>query len=305
MDGVMMRNGDVYGLAVRRTDGTIVACLRQWVSILNYPLLRLPFIRGFPVLLETLYNGISALNKSAAINTTDPKEQITSTQLILSMIIAIIMAAGLFVVAPHFLSVVMHWLNIGGDVEGLSFHLWDGFFKVAIFLGYLWLIARLPEIKAVLAYHGAEHKSIHAFEKADLVSAKTASQMSRLHPRCGTTFLLFVVSLSIIIHAVTIPLILTYMEPIPGIWKHLLTLTIKLFLIIPISAVSYEMIRHAAKVTGSLRKILWQTPGLCLQRITTIEPTLEQLEVAVVALYVALDGDDRQKVQAVPFQQMD
>ncbi|MBQ7738409.1 MAG: DUF1385 domain-containing protein [Desulfovibrionaceae bacterium] len=305
MDGVMMRNGDVYGLAVRRQDSTIVGCLRKWVSILNYPLLRLPFIRGFPVLLETLYNGIGALNQSATISTSDPNEKLSSFQLVISMIVAVVMAAALFVVAPHFLSLVMHWLSIGADVEGLSFHLWDGFFKVSIFLGYLWLIARLPEIKAVLAYHGAEHKSIHAFEKADLVSAETASHMSRLHPRCGTTFLLFVITLSIIVHALAIPIVIYYIDTPVEIWKHLLTLLIKIFLIIPISAVSYELIRHAAKVTCGWQKVLWQTPGLILQKITTIEPNLSQLEVAVVALYLALDADDRQRVQAVPFTETD
>ena len=197
MGGVLMRNANVYGLAVRKADNTIVACSRKWVSVLNYPLLRIPFLRGFPILIETLYNGISALNKSAELQAS-VEEQLSKGQLLLSLGIACIIAVLLFVLAPHLLSLVMFWLQAGGDVEGLSFHLWDGFYKASIFLGYIWMISRLPEIKDVLRFHGAEHKTIHAYEESLTVNAEIASGKSRLHPRCGTTFLLFVISMSIL-----------------------------------------------------------------------------------------------------------
>ncbi|MBQ7586116.1 MAG: DUF1385 domain-containing protein [Desulfovibrionaceae bacterium] len=304
MEGVMMRNGDVYGLAVRRSDNSIQACLRPWVSVLNYAPLRVPFLRGFPILLETLYNGIGALNKSALLIEDASATPLSKWQLILSLIIAIVLAIGLFVLGPHFLALFLFWQEVSGNVEGLSFHFWDGFFKVLIFLGYLWLIARLPEIRAVLAYHGAEHKTIHAFERASLVTAETAQQMSRLHPRCGTTFLLFVIILSIILHALLVPLFLQILVPSTELAKHLWTLGLKIMLIVPISAVAYELIKLAARVPKGFKANLLQAPGLFLQKLTTLEPNLAQLEVAIVALYTALDADDRQDVKPVPFGQV-
>ena len=301
MDGVMMRNGDVYGLAVRRQNGSIVAQRHPWRTILSTPFARIPFLRGFPILLETLYNGIGALNRSALLAEEAGEEKLSNGQLVLSMVVAVFLALALFVLAPHLLSLVMYWLNIGDNVEGLSFHLWDGFFKTCIFLGYIRLISLLPEIQDVLRYHGAEHKTIHAFEKADTVSAETAMGMSRLHPRCGTTFLLFVISISIVLHAILVPFFLMISPPQGELCKHAITLAIKLLLIIPISACAYEIIRGAAKLKHGFFALLLQAPGLFLQKLSTKEPSLSHVEVAVVALYEALDAFDQKKVRVVDF----
>ena len=301
MEGVMMRNGDVYGLAVRRQDGSVVACRRPWRTFFSSPFFKIPFVRGFPVLLETLANGIGALNRPAVLAEAEENEQLSRWQLVLSMIIAVVMACALFLLAPHFLSLLMFWLNAGGNVEGLSFHLWDGFYKVCIFMGYLWLISLLPEIQRVLCYHGAEHKTIHAFEQADEVSVSTVLPMSRLHPRCGTTFLLFVITISIILHAVCVPLLLMLVHPAGELSKHALSLLFKLMLIIPISTLSYELIRFAATLQGGLKARLLQAPGLVLQRLTTKEPDASQVEVAVASLHVALDPEDRHVVDACDY----
>ena len=296
-----MRSGDVYGLAVRRQDGSIVSCRRSWFSFFSHPFFSLPFIRGFPSLVDTLYNGVGALNQSALLAETQESEKLSKWQLILSMAIAVLVAVVLFVLAPHFLSLLMFFLHAGGNVEGLSFHIWDGFFKACIFFGYLWLISLLPEIKRVLCYHGAEHKSIHAFEKADEVTVAVATQMSRFHPRCGTTFLLFVITLSIVLHAACVPPLITLISPTTEILKHLTTILIKVLLIIPISALSYEMIRYAAKhATGFLSSIL-RIPGLLLQRLTTIEPSTEHLEVALVSLHVALPAEQKHRIHPVSY----
>ncbi|MBO4313120.1 MAG: DUF1385 domain-containing protein [Desulfovibrio sp.] len=305
MEGVMMRNADGYGLAVRRADGTIVATRRAWVEILKSPWLRVRGLRGFPVLVETLYNGIGSLNRSVALAGEGEGEDLSRWQTMLSMLLAVVMALALFVVTPHLLSVVMYWLSAGGDVDGLSFHLWDGFFKVCIFLGYIRLISIVPEIRRVFRYHGAEHKTIHAFEKEDEVSAATAARMSRLHPRCGTTFLLFVISISIVLHAVLVPLGLWLYTPGNAVLKHALTVAFKLLLIVPISALSYEVIRYAARLRGGLWAAALQSPGLALQRLTTAEPETPQLEVAVIALNEALDGGERDRVVTVPYVKQD
>jgi len=220
---------------------------------------------------------------------------------LLATILALVMAVALFVVAPHLLSLVMLWLHLGGDVEGLSFHLWDGFFKCCIFMGYIRLISYVPDIRRVFQYHGAEHKTIHAFESGDEVSAASAARMSRLHPRCGTTFLLFVICISIILHAVLVPLLLMIYTPQSAIAKHALTIAFKLLLMVPISALAYELIRYAARMPDGFWATLLRAPGLALQRLTTYEPDEAQLDVAVVARREARGPDAGDNIRTAPY----
>ena len=301
MEGVMMRNGDTYGLAVRQADGEIIARRLPWFSLLRYSWLKKPFLRGFPILLETLVNGIKALNRSVEVVAQGQEEEISGWHLVVTMLAALLMAIGLFVVVPHLLSLGMLWLNLGGDVEGLTFHLWDGFFKCCIFMGYIKAISYVPDIRRVFQYHGAEHKTIHAFESGDEVTAASAARMSRLHPRCGTTFLLFVICISINLHAVLVPVLLALYTPQGAVAKHALTIFFKLLLMVPISALAYELIRYAARLPqGPLASIL-RAPGLALQKLTTYEPDESQLEVAVVALREALGPEAGEKVRTVPY----
>ena len=299
MEGVMMRNQNTYGLAIRTSDGDIKAGNFKWFTLIDHPLVKTPFLRGFPLLLETLINGIKALNKSAAILTNEEEENLTPMQLILTLGLAILMALALFVVTPHLLSLVMLNFNLGGDVEGLSFHLWDGLFKSIIFLGYIKIIGFIPDIKRVFQYHGAEHKTIHAFESGEIVTASLAKDMSRLHPRCGTTFLLFVIVVSIILHAIIVPALLILYTPQSVILKHTLVISYKLLLTIPISAIAYEIIRYAAKMEDGILASILRSPGLFLQKLTTEEPDIDQLNVAVVALKQALKNDENIKAENV------
>ena len=301
MEGVMMRHGDVYGLAVRQTDGVIRAMRCPWFSLTRSPWLKKPFVRGFPVLLETLVNGIKALNRSVEAVAQSEQEEISGWHLVLTLILALLMAVGLFVVVPHLLSLVMLWARLGGDVEGLSFHLWDGFFKCCIFMGYIKAISYVPDIRRVFQYHGAEHKVIRAFESGEEVSASAARRFSRLHPRCGTTFLLFVICISIVLHAVLVPMLLALYSPQSAVAKHTLTIFFKLLLMAPISALAYELIRYAARLSDGLLAQVLRAPGLALQKLTTYEPDEGQLEVAVVALREALGPDAGERVHTVPY----
>lgn len=288
MEGIMMRHGEGYALATRHPAGEIMVERFPWFSLTRHPLLKKPFLRGFPVLLETLVNGIKALNRSAVVQGDGEETPITGPQLMLTMLLALFMAVLLFVVAPHGLSLLMQALGMSGGVEGLTFHLWDGFYKCCIFMGYIWLISLVPDIRRVFQYHGAEHKTIHAFEKGGIVDVAAAAGMSRLHPRCGTTFLLFAICISIILHAVLVPALLHLYTPQSVVAKHALTLAFKLLLVIPISALAYELIRYAARLSeGPLASVL-RTPGLVLQRLTTAEPDKAQIEVALAALREAL-----------------
>ena len=241
-----------------------------------------------PALIETLVNGIKALNLSAERSTEGTGEELKDWQLVLTLIVSLLFAVGLFVVVPHLLSIIMNWIGLGGDVEGFSFHIWDGLFKFLIFIGYIVGIAFLPDIRRVFCYHGAEHKTIHAYESGDTVTPESAIRFSRLHPRCGTTFLLFVMSIAILLHTVLVPLLLLVWTPDSAVAKHLFTIAFKLLLMVPISALSYELIRYAARLGDGFWGRILRAPGMFLQLLTTREPELDQVEVAVAALASAV-----------------
>lgn len=287
MEGVMMRHQDIYAVAVRLPDGGIIAERFPWFS-LTRGFLRRPFLRGFPVLLETMINGIRALNASARHAAQGEDVELDTWHLALTLAVSLGMAVLLFVIMPHLLSLGMQWLGLGGAVEGLTFHLWDGFFKCGIFIAYIALISLVPDIRRVFQFHGAEHKVIHAFEQGGTVTADSAAQCSRLHPRCGTTFLLFVISISIVLHALLVPLMLLCWTPESSLAKHLITLVFKLLLVVPISALAYELIRSAGRMGKGPAARALRAPGLFLQKLTTREPSREHLEVALVALAEAL-----------------
>ena len=288
MEGVMMRNGDVYALAVRTADGNISVENRPWFSLTRSELLKKPFLRGFPTLIETLVNGIKALNLSAERSTEGTGEELKDWQLVLTLIVSLLFAVGLFVVVPHLLSIIMNWIGLGGDVEGFSFHIWDGLFKFLIFIGYIVGIAFLPDIRRVFCYHGAEHKTIHAYESGDTVTPESAIRFSRLHPRCGTAFLFLVMFISILIGAVADQVLfalfgiekLTFLG---RILRSLLTLPI-------VTGVSYEVLKGLAHAGDSVIVRVLRWPGMMLQYLTTREPDDSMLEVAIASMKAAKAG---------------
>lgn len=311
MEGVMMRSGDRYGLAVRRPNGEIVAENKPWFSLARSPFWQRRFVRGCPILLETMVNGINALNRSAGyafdgdLDENGEPEDLKPWYLVITMIVSIIMAVGLFVILPHVFSMCMEWLGLGGDVDGLSFHVWDGFFKFAIFIGYIVAISFVPDIRRVFQYHGAEHKVIRTFEAEGEVSASEARQYSRLHPRCGTTFMLFVLSIAILLHAILVPMLMFIWTPENTIAKHAITVFFKLLLMLPISAIAYELIRYSACLGDGFLGTLLKAPGMLLQRLTTHEPDEAQLEVAIVALKEALGDDAPATVRTAAYSPME
>jgi len=291
IEGVMMRAKNRLAIAVRKPDGEILVELRPWFSLTNAAILKKPMLRGFPVLLETLVNGIKALNFSAmqAIEEDGEGEgELTPWHLVLTMIVALGVALGLFVVLPHFLSVAMQWLGLSGDVETLSFNAWDGAFKMLLFVGYIGAISFVPDIRRVFQYHGAEHKVIWAFESGHEVTVEAARGNSRLHPRCGTSFLLFVLAVSILLYTALVPWLLTMYRPEHFLLKHLYIVSMKLLFMVPISCIAYEIIRFAGKFSSNVlcRMLCW--PGLVLQMLTTKEPDDSQIEVAMAALKCAV-----------------
>lgn len=287
IEGVMMKAPQRLCVAVRQAKGGILVKNDPFRPLSErWPALGWPFLRGPVVLGETLVLGIKALSFSAQQALEEEGEEMGSWAMGLTMVVALALGLGLFVALPHLLSLWLGDLSgLGFDEQTVIFHLIDGVIKVAFFVAYLWLISLFGEIRRVFMYHGAEHKSIYCFEQGADLTVENARSFSRLHPRCGTAFLLVVLVVSILFFAVIFPVLPRLAE---AAWlNRTLQIGFKILLLLPIAGVSYEVIRQAGKrkANGLWGVLLW--PGLQLQRLTTCEPTDAQLEIALAALKAA------------------
>lgn len=288
LEGVMMRSPTSFVVAVRRPDGGIAVRSQPWDNLFTrYRLFRLPLFRGAVVLVESLWNGLAALNFSAehAAPEEEGKPAEKPGQLAIGMTLAVSLLFGLalFVGLPHLLTWGLG--QLAGhplDTTAFAFHVIDGVLRLAVFLAYLGAISRLPDIRRVFQYHGAEHKSIWAYEKETSLTVDDAAAQSTLHPRCGTSFLLLVVGVSIVLFATVFPMIPRLAEgELPN---TLLQMLVKIPLMLPVAGLSYELQRASARCpTNPILRAL-TAPGLWLQRVTTQEPTRDQLEIAVIAM---------------------
>jgi uncharacterized protein YqhQ len=278
LEGVMMRGVSTWAVAVRTPEGEIEVTSEPLVSwAKRHRILRWPVIRGVVALAESLKIGFRALAISANAQL-EPEEGEEEPKPIggvawgLTIALSMALAIGLFFVVPvGATSLIKDWLG-----SALLFWLVEGILRTAIFIGYIVLISRLPDLRRVFEYHGAEHKTISAYEAGDRLVPARAELYSRLHPRCGTSFLLIVMVLAIFVFA---PI------GLPA-WYWLVLSRI---LGIPlIAGLSYEVIKWAGKNRNKrwVRAVMW--PGLMLQNLTTREPDREQLAVAIAALEAVL-----------------
>jgi uncharacterized protein YqhQ len=279
LEGVMMRGVSVWAVACRTPEGEIQITSEPIVSWAKRSrILRLPVIRGVVALAESLKIGFRALAISANAQLADEEEpqEIGGFTWGLTIFFSLLLAVGLFFVIPvGATSLIKDWLG-----SALLFWLVEGVLRTAIFIGYLALISKLPDLRRVFQYHGAEHKTISTFEAGDELTPANARQYSRLHPRCGTSFLLIVMVLAIFVFA---PI------GLPA-WYWLVLSRI---LGIPlIAGLSYEVIKWAGKNRNKrwVRALMW--PGLMLQNLTTREPDDDQLEVAIQSLKAVLAVED-------------
>ncbi len=289
----MMRSPHCLAVVVRTPDGKIIVRQRKWISLAEkWRFWRWPFFRGILTLGESLHNGISALNFSASVQEQPGEALEKPSSLWLTMTVAVVMALGLFAALPHFLTWGVGWLAGSDNLTGgtsVVFHLVDGAIKLAIFVGYIWAISLLPEIRRVFQYHGAEHKGIYAYEKGLDLTIENARMQTRLHPRCGTAFLLVVLFTAIIFFTLTLP----FLPPASDIAlvNHLVLVLIKLVFLFPIAGLSYEVIKLAGKNPEQRFLRLAILPGLVMQRLTTQEPDEGQLEVSVASLRTVLAAE--------------
>jgi uncharacterized protein YqhQ len=292
LEGVMMRGPSNWAVAVRKPDGDIAHVHQSIRSpMARNRVYRLPVVRGVIALGESLAIGFRALAISAnyaaqeekegeTLEEGEPPTELTRAQLIFAFAIAIGFAVLLFKVSPALLT---DWIGIKSTG---SFVIVEGLIRVAIFILYLSVISLLPDLRRVFQYHAAEHKAINAYEAGEELEPATVQRYSLIHPRCGTAFLLWVMVIAIFVFAF-------FGRPA---WYWLIATRI---LLLPVIAgIAYELIRFAGKHTDNRALMTLLAPGLWLQRLTTREPTLDQIEVSIRALKEVLALEGRESAEA-------
>ncbi len=293
IEGVMMRSKNVMAVAVRKPNGEISILRENFISFLTrYPFLRIPIIRGAVVLVQALILGLKSLNYSAEVAMSEEKkgnnENETSSSkqeeegakgkraptiaLAFSFVLAIVLGIAIFFFLPLFLTEILKNLF---PIMGISilYNLVDGIIRILIFISYIFSISLIKDIKRIFQYHGAEHKTVYAHEAGEELTVGNVKKYSTLHPRCGTSFLLFVMVVAILVFSF-----------LPAHQSLYIKIWPRLALIPLIAGISYEIIRYSAKRIDKrfFRGLVW--PGLFFQKITTSEPADEQIAVAIEAL---------------------
>ncbi len=292
IEGVMMRSPHRVSTAIRKADGQIVVKNQEFVSFTQrYRLLGLPLIRGLVSFVEMLLLSVKTLNYSAEIAIKDEEKSnprkkkegsdfFKSTYLVFTAIFAMAVGVAIFFFLPLWFSEIL-----GVRREAFAFNLIAGVIRVALFILYVWTISRIGEFKRIFQYHGAEHKSIYAYEAGKELTLTNVKNFSARHPRCGTSFILIVVVFAILVYSVsdTIYYLITGVPPtLPK--RFLLHFT----LLPLVAGVGYELLKLSGKTQNRRISRFLSAPGLWIQNITTSEPTEDQLEVALVALKNAL-----------------
>ena len=275
IEGVMMRDAHRTATAVRLPNGDIDVETRTVSSLRDrYPVLNLPLIRGSVIMVESLIIGMRALSFSAQA-AGEEDEQMTKKEIAMTILFALVLASILFIVIP---TGAAHLAAAYTD-DPIVFNLIEGGIRLMVFLLYIWGISFMGGIRRVFQYHGAEHKTIHCYEAGEALTVENVQKFPRLHPRCGTNFLLIVMVVAIVFHV---------FFGWPDLWLRILS---RLAILPVVAGVSYEIIRFAGRSENHLVHILI-TPGLWLQYLTTRPPADEMVEVAIESLKAVLPAED-------------
>ena len=275
IEGVMMRDANKTATAVRLPNGEIEVETHPVTSIREcYPVLNLPLIRGSVIMVESLVIGMRALSFSAQA-AGEEDEQMTKKEIAMTILFALVLASVLFIVIP---TGAAHLAAAYTD-DPVVFNLIEGGIRLLVFLLYIWGISFMGGIRRVFQYHGAEHKTIHCYEAGEALTVENVQKFPRLHPRCGTNFLLIVMVVAIVFHV---------FFGWPDLWLRILS---RLAVLPVVAGVSYEIIRFAGRSENRIVRIMI-TPGLWLQYLTTRPPADEMVEVAIESLKAVLPPED-------------
>ena len=289
LEGVMMMNQDKYAIAVRKPNGEIEVKTDVHKGILaDKKFRKFPFIRGVFNFIDSLTLGTKCLNYSASFYEEEGEEtafdkafdKITKGkgESVISGIVtmfSIVLAIGLFIILPYFLSSLLKGFILNRSLIAIA----EGLIRIAIFVLYVWGISAMKDIKRLYMYHGAEHKCINCLERGRELNVKNAKRSSRLHKRCGTSFMFFVLFVSIILFF--------FIRVDNPVYKVLL----RIALMPVVAGISYEIIRLAGRTDSILIKLL-SAPGMAIQRMTTKEPDEDMIEVAIAAIEAVYDWEE-------------
>lgn len=275
IEGVMMRGPELTATAVRDPSGKIQVEVKPVHSISErFPILKKPFIRGTVSLIESLVIGMKSLSYSAKM-AGEEDEQLTDKEMAGTIVFALVLASILFIAIPTGAAKLFHVIT----ADPVFLNLMEGFLRLIIFLVYIWGISRMKDIRRVFQYHGAEHKTIHCYEAGLPLTVANVQQFSRLHPRCGTNFLLIVMLVSIFVFAFL------------G-WPSLAERIASRILLLPVVAgISYEIIRLAGRSDNKIIQTAIK-PGLWLQYLTTRPPADDMVEVAIESVKAVLPKEE-------------
>lgn len=284
MEGVMMRGKEYVAMAVRAPDGQILTYEEKLPALYRSKWMSIPFLRGVLGLWDSLNLGMRFLTKSANM-VSGEDEKIEGKDLVLTVLLSLTLGIGLFFLLPALIS---GWLDgpLGFDRLGATgtwlSNLLEGLLRLLLLIVYLVVVGRMPEIRRVFSYHGAEHKTINAFEAGAELTPKTVSEFTLVHPRCGTSFMLTLVLISI--------LFFSLLGPLPLHWR-LLT---RILLLPVVSGLAYEYIRFAARYMDQSAFLRWLIkPNLALQKLTTREPSEDMLEVSIKAFNLMYESEHK------------
>ncbi len=270
IEGVMMKSPSKVAIAVRKPNGKISVKKKRhksWAK--KYPVLGLPVVRGFVELLEMLVIGMKALTYSAN-EASEEDEQIGKGEIAITFVLATLLTIILFVALPLFIA---KHVTSG---TGFWFDLTDGLLRLAIFLLYVYFISKLKDMRTVFQYHGAEHCSVHCYEHGKKLTPENAIKFTTLHPRCGTSFLVIVIAISIVVFSFIA-------DP-----RWIVKFFSRILLLPVIAGLSYEVLKISAKYEKNPIAEIIIKPGLWVQKLTTRKPTKRQIEVAIAALKAVL-----------------
>ncbi|MFA6088739.1 MAG: DUF1385 domain-containing protein [Candidatus Woesearchaeota archaeon] len=275
IDGVMMRNKNKVAVSVRTSKGKIVSKTVN-MSLLSdkYVTLKWPLIRGVYNLFSSMIIGMRTLMWSTNMHIEKEEEKISTKEMFITILISLVFAIGIFVLLPLFLT------NLLVHKAGIFFNVVDGVFRVLFFIAYILLISLMPDVKRVFMYHGAEHKSIYCYEHKLPLTVKNAKRFSRLHPRCGTNFLVIVLFIMVFLHTFIVT----------DVFYEQFLLRIALLPII--AAISYEVLMFSAKYNNFFTRFVYNV-GFLFQRLTTKEPDDKMIEVALTSLKLVVKDDKK------------
>lgn len=288
LEGVMMKKGDLYAVTVRKPDGELVIDTEEFHGVMHGNKIKtVPFIRGIFNFVDSLILGSRTLTYSASFmedetvkeTTMDKwmkkvfKDKVDSVINAVTVVLSIILAIGIFMVLPYFISSYLNSFVRSTGVLALI----EGIIRLTIFVGYVVLISAMKDIKRVYMYHGAEHKCINCLERGRPLTVKNAMSSSRLHKRCGTSFMLFVMFVSIVLF-----MFIKVEDP-------LMRVAVRILLVPVIAGISYEIIRIAGNNSNNILVKIISAPGMWLQTLTTKEPTEDMVEVAIQSVEAVFD----------------